>query len=377
MRLIRHKRYIYLSTLKPLQSNTGFVMASQLVANETNISTVAGVSGSSPDNDGNRVIGESAISCNNTGDSASGNISNLQGHASTLNQNDKDSFEENSDSDLIQSLKATDVHVVKAEQHDIDNMFSMDDEEFIKLTQKGLNPPTPKMSKIDETEIAVDSNPSKSSGIEQDEINFPGYLGPKNDQISETAKKLLFQGFDNIERELFSNEPKSEETQSGEILVPDDLLSYPMDDLVEEVNPPGMYDNLEAELSDSDDDEELYHTLDRVGSVFQSDDEDQEEYQATLEEAGPLLTAQDLDNHVPVRSDTERSANEDQAQDLTDEVPPEAEAGDPSDDGGDSDDDDSGSKDSNDEDDLSDEDDYQKRGKSSRYALNQTYTVEK
>ena len=79
-------------------------MASQLVANETNISTVAGVSSSSPDNGGHRVIGEGAISCNNPGDSASGNLSNLQGHASTLNQTEKDSFEENSDSDLIQSL---------------------------------------------------------------------------------------------------------------------------------------------------------------------------------------------------------------------------------------------------------------------------------
>ena len=361
-------------------------MASQLVANETNISTVAGVSSSSPDNGGHRVIGEGAISCNNPGDSASGNLSNLQGHASTLNQNEKDSFEENSDSDLIQSLKATDVHVVKAEQRDIDNMFSMDDDEFAKLTQKALDPPTPKMAKINETEIAVESNPSKSSGIEpkkketstkQDEISFPGYLGPNHDEISEKAKKLLFQGFDNISRELFSTEPKTEETQSGEILVPDDLLSYPMHDLVEEVNPPGMYDNLDAELSDSDDEEELYHTLDRVGSVFQSDDEDQEEYQATLVEAGPLLTEQDLDTHVPVRSDTEKSANEDEAQDLADEVPNEAEAGDPSDDGDDSDDGDSGSKDSNDEDDQSDEPDYQKRGKSSRYALNQLYTVEK
>ena len=360
-------------------------MASQLVANENNISTVAGVSGSRTDTAGNRAVGEGAISCNNIGDSANGNLSSDQGHASNLIQNEKDSFEENSDSDLIQSLKATDVHVVKPKQEDIDNMFSMDDDEFAKLTQNPLVPPTPKMAKIAKTDSAVDANLSKTAGSDpekntptkQDEISFPEYLGPKHDGISETAKKLLFKGFDVIERELFSTEPKSEETQSGEILAPDDLLSYPMDDLVEEDNPPGMYDNLEAELTDSDDDEELYHTLDRVGSVFQSDDEDQEDYQASLQEAGPLFTEEDLDIHVPVRSEPEKTAVEDQGQDLAEEVSPEAQAGDPSDDGDDSDDGDSDDEDISSDKDGDDENVYQKRGKSKRYATNQMYTMQK
>lgn len=110
---------------------------------------------------------------------------------------------------------------------------------------------------------------------EQLEIRFPAFCGYEFDP-NKKERDIILSGLEHLEKELFGNvapvEAQSCEMPSGDVLVLDAFPEYDSDDDAT-YYPANMYDNIECDTGDTSD-EEHYFVASNDGFVMETDDEE-------------------------------------------------------------------------------------------------------